>query len=126
MNELEISCRQQLSYTIDEGKTMQTGNGQFARNVRFQVKQGKEQELGTLFQNDVLPLLRQQKGFRDEVMLVDDGSHRAIGISLWDDRQSAENYRTTAYPKVLETLSPVIDGSPTVEMFDVAATTLTR
>jgi hypothetical protein len=49
---------------------------------------------------------------------------RAIGISLWDNQEHAEEYRTKTYPKVLETLKSVIQGTPSVENFDLAATTL--
>ena len=79
-------------------------------------------EFTKLFQSDVLPLLKQQKGFKEEVMLVD--RDRGVGISLWDDRSSAESYQTTGYPSVLRKLSPVIDGTPRIETYEVAATTL--
>lgn len=55
--------------------------------------------------------------------LLDEKNH-AIGISLWENRESAEHYRTSTYPKVLEKLQPVIQGSPTVETYEVATSTL--
>ena len=56
----------------------------FARNVHFQIKNGKEQEFTTLFEKEALPMLRKQKGFLEALTLVNkDG---AIGISIWDDR----------------------------------------
>ena len=95
---------------------------QFARNVHFQIKNGKEKEFTTLFENEVIPMLRKQNGFRNELTLVNpDG---AIGISLWDDRKSAETYNTSTYPQILEKLNPVITGTPKVETYDVTATTL--
>ena len=42
----------------------------FARNVHFQIKNGKEQEFAGLFEKDVLPMLRKQNGFLEEVTLV--------------------------------------------------------
>ena len=36
----------------------------FARNVQFQIKNGKEQEFNTLFEKEVLPVLRKQDGFQ--------------------------------------------------------------
>jgi quinol monooxygenase YgiN len=48
----------------------------------------------------------------------------AVGISLWNDRQSAEAYNTSTYPQILEKLNPVIVGTPKVETYDVTATTL--
>jgi quinol monooxygenase YgiN len=95
---------------------------QFARNVHFQIKPGKEKEFTTLFENEVLPVLRKQSGFQNELALVNPNG--AIGVSLWNDRQSAEAYNTSTYPQILEKLNPVIVGTPKVETYDVAATTL--
>jgi heme-degrading monooxygenase HmoA len=95
---------------------------QFARNVHFQIKNGKEKEFSTVFENEVLPILRKQSGFQNELTLVNPNG--AVGISLWNDRQSAEAYNTSTYPKILEKLNPVIVGTPKVETYDVTATTL--
>jgi quinol monooxygenase YgiN len=94
----------------------------FARNVHFQIKNGKEQEFKTLFEKDVLPMLRKQNGFLEELTLVNkDG---AIGISLWDDRKNAEAYQISTYPKVVETLQPLLVGTPRLETYEVGVTTL--
>ena len=95
---------------------------QFARNVHFQIKNGKEKEFSTVFENEVLPILRKQSGFQNELTLVNPNG--AVGISLWNDRQSAEAYNTSTYPQILAKLNPVIVGTPKVETYDVAATTL--
>jgi quinol monooxygenase YgiN len=95
---------------------------QYARNVHFQIKPGKEKEFTTLFENEVLPMLRMQSGFQNELTLVNpDG---AVGISLWENRQSAENYNTSTYPQVLAKLNQFIVGTPKVDSYDVTATTL--
>ena len=95
---------------------------QYARNVHFQIKNGKADEFTRVFEKDVLPLLKKQKGFKDELTLVN--RERAMGISLWDDRASAESYQTSTYPEVLQKLNPVIEGTPRVETYDVATTTI--
>jgi quinol monooxygenase YgiN len=91
----------------------------FARNVHFQIKSGKEQEFNGLIEKEVLPILRKQGGFQEEVTLVNPrGAH---AISLWDNRKSAEAYQTATYPQVLAKLTPVIEGTPTVETFETAS-----
>lgn len=92
---------------------------QYTRNVQFEIKPGKGQEFMTTMKDEVLPLLKKQDGFRGELAMVNDD--RAVGISLWDNREHAEEYRTKTYPKVLETLKSVIQGTPSVENFDLAA-----
>ena len=91
----------------------------FARNVHFQIKNGKEQEFNNLFEKDVLPMLRKQSGFQEEVTLVNPKG--AYAISLWDNRKSADTYQTSTYPQVLAKLTTVIDGTPTVETYETAS-----
>ena len=93
-----------------------------ARNVHFQIKTGKEKEFTTLFENEVIPLLKKQGGFREEMTLL--GAKSNLGISVWDDRKSADAYQSDVYPGVLKTLGPVIEGNPTVDTYDVANSTL--
>jgi heme-degrading monooxygenase HmoA len=92
----------------------------FARNVQFQIKNGKETELNNLFEKEVLPMLRKQNGFQEEVTLLNPkGAHF---ISLWDNRTNAENYEKSTYPQVLAKLTTFIVGTPTVETFETAST----
>ena len=95
---------------------------QFARNVHFQIKPGKEKEFNTLIENEVLPMLRKQSGFQNELTFVN--PDEAVGVSLWDNRKSAEAYQASTYPQILAKLNPVIVGTPTVKSYDVTATTL--
>ncbi len=95
----------------------------FARNVHFQIKNGKDADFNRIFTNDVLPVLKRQKGFQQELTLV--GRDGAMGISVWEDKASAESYTTETYPQILRTLEPVLEGSPRVETYEVGATTLT-
>ena len=94
----------------------------FARNVHFQIKSGKETEFSNLFEKEVLPILRKQNGFQQEVTLVNPKG--ASFISLWDNRQHAETYNTATYPQVLAKLTPMIMGTPTVETYETASTYL--
>jgi len=94
----------------------------FARNVQFQVKSGKEQEFKSLFETKVVPMLKKEKGFLEELTLVN--KNGVLGISIWDDRKSAEAYQSSTYPKVVETLQPLLVGTPKLETYEVGVTTL--
>lgn len=87
----------------------------FARNVDFKIKTGKVDEFNRVFASEVLPLLKQQKGFKEELTMIN-GQH-AIGISVWEDRPTAEVYSSKTYPQVLAKLSPMLDGTPHVETY---------
>jgi quinol monooxygenase YgiN len=91
----------------------------FARNVQFQVKTGKETELNNLFEKEVLPMLRKQDGFQEEVTLLNPkGAHF---ISLWDNRKNAETYEKATYPQILAKLTTFIIGTPVVETYETAS-----
>jgi hypothetical protein len=95
---------------------------QFARNVQFTIRSGKQQEFTTVFETKVLPLLQKQDGFEDSLILTH--GEKGIGISLWKTRVNAETYAKTGYAQVLEALKPVIDGTPEVQVCEVPFTTL--
>lgn len=92
-----------------------TNKGQIARSVRFDLATDKTDEFHTLFRNEVLPTLKKQIGFKDELLLVKD--QHVLAISVWDNMESAQNYESTAYPQLDRKLRPLMSGQPTVETF---------
>ncbi|HEY6088801.1 MAG TPA: hypothetical protein VD771_03335 [Gemmatimonadaceae bacterium] len=92
-----------------------TNKGQIARSVRFDIAADKNEEFHTLFRNEVLPTLKKQAGFKDELLLVKD--QHVLAISFWNDMDSARKYESAAYPQLDKALRPVMSGKPTVETF---------
>jgi hypothetical protein len=74
-------------------------------------------------EKDIVPLLRKQKGFQDEITFVGQGGTEAFGISLWDTAENAEAYNRGTYPEVRKFLDRVVEGAPQVETYDVANST---
>ena len=95
----------------------------FARNVSFHLKPNMLSDYTRTFENQILPLLRKQKGFKDEITLSNPGSPDAIAISLWENKANADAYNTNIYPEVLKTLARVIDGTPKVQTFEAVTST---
>ncbi|SRR5258705_13590504 len=95
----------------------------FARNVTFHLKSNMFSDYTRTFENDALPLLRKQKGFKDEITLSNPGSLDVIAISLWDSKFNADAYNTSGYPEVLRTLGRMIDGTPKVQTFETVLST---
>lgn len=95
----------------------------FGRQVTMKLKPNSTSELNRIADNEIIPILRKQKGFRDETTLIAPERSEAIANSFWDTKADAEAYDHTAYAEVLKTLSNVIDGAPTVKTFDVANST---
>jgi heme-degrading monooxygenase HmoA len=95
----------------------------FARNVSIHLKSNKLSEYGHVFESQVLPLLRKQKGFRDEISFASSNGVDVTAISLWDNKADAEAYSTTTYPEVVKTFAKVIDGTPKVLTSEVVNST---
>ena len=95
----------------------------FARNVSFRLKSGRSAEFTRVLDKDVLPLLRKQKGFQDEIAFVATSGDDAIGISLWDTKENAETYARGSYAEVLKTLQPMIQDEPRVQTYVVSSST---
>ena len=95
----------------------------FARSVSIRLKANSVGEFTRTLENQVIPLLRKQKGFQDEVSLVASNGTEAIGISFWDQQENAEAYSRTTYPEVQKTLAKVLDGTPQVQTYEVGNST---
>jgi len=95
----------------------------FARNVTFHLKSNMLSDYTRTLENEILPLLRKQKGFKDEITLSNPGSQDAIAISLWDSKANADSYNANHYPEVLRAFAKVIDGTPKVQTFEAVTST---
>jgi hypothetical protein len=95
----------------------------FARNISFHLKSNMLSDYTRTFENEILPLLRKQKGFKEEITLSNPGSQDAIAISLWENKANADAYNTNTYPEVLKTFARMIDGTPKVQTFEAATST---
>ena len=95
----------------------------FARSVSIRLKPNSVAEFTGLIEKEALPLLRKQKGFKDEITLVAPGGADAVAISLWDQKQNADAYNRDAYPGLLKTLARVVEGTPQVHTYEVANST---
>ena len=95
----------------------------FGRQVTIKLKADSAIELTRINENEIIPILRKQKGFLDETTLISPERLEAIGNSFWETKEDAEAYNRTGFPEVLKTLSNVIDGIPTVKTFEFATPT---
>ena len=95
----------------------------FARIVAMQLKPNTRQEFTQAFESQIIPTLRKQQGFTDEMLFVDPGGPEVVAISLWDSKENAETYNRTTYPEVLKTLASLVEPTPKVRTYEVAYST---
>jgi hypothetical protein len=90
----------------------------------MKLKPNSAPELTRIADNEIIPMLRKQKGFRDETTFIAPERSEAVANSFWDTKEDAEAYNLSTYPEVLKTLVNVIDGTPSVKTFEFANSTL--
>ena len=91
--------------------------------MNLRLKPNSVAELTQTIDKEIIPLLRKQKGFQDEIGFVIAGGTEAVAISLWDQKENAEDYGRAAYPQVLRALAKVVEGTPQVQTSEVSSST---
>ena len=96
----------------------------FTRVVELTTKPGKSKQLSDTINDKVLPILKKQKGFVDETVLVSDKEdNRVLGLSFWNTREDAEQYHREQYQKVQEIVRPLLEAEPVIRTFEVHTST---
>jgi hypothetical protein len=95
----------------------------FARNVSLRLRPNTLNEFRRVFDAQIIPLLRKQKGFKDVITFAMPGGADIVAISLWDTKEHAEAYNTAGYPEVMKSLEPLLDGSPKLRVADIVNST---
>jgi hypothetical protein len=89
----------------------------------MELKPGSAAAFAELMENEVIPLLRKQDGFQDEIAFIRPGGTMAVGISLWENKRQADDFQREFYPGVVLALSKIIEGTPRVRSFEVTNST---
>jgi quinol monooxygenase YgiN len=95
----------------------------FARIVTMPLKPDSRSQLAKAVETGVIPLLRKHKGLLDVIQLVSADGKTSVGISFWDNKESAEAYNRTGFSDVMKALEPVAAGPAHVQLCDVTNST---
>jgi heme-degrading monooxygenase HmoA len=100
----------------------------YTRNIMIKLNPNpfSVSEFTEILENQIIPLLRRQTGFQDQISFIAPERNEAVAISFWDKKESAEAYQREKYPEVLKALANVVEGTPRVDTFEVATSTLRR
>jgi heme-degrading monooxygenase HmoA len=96
----------------------------FAQNVHIQLKPNSAMQFTQTLEKEVIPLLRKQQGFRDEVAFLAPNQTDAYSISFWESQEKADAYNRAGYPEVLKALAKVVEGTPQLETYEVCNSTI--
>ena len=96
----------------------------YSRHITMQINKNVLPKFPEVIQNQILPLLRRQKGFLEELILMAPNKTEVVAISLWENKEFAEMYNREFYPEVVKILNRYVEGLPIVKMFEVEYSTL--
>lgn len=97
----------------------------FTRIVEVTSKTGKGKELTRVVSEKVLPILKTQLGFLDEITLVsNENPDRIVAVSFWNTKEDADKYQREQFSRVTETIRNLIEVDPQVRTFTVEQSTI--
>lgn len=96
----------------------------FTRVVEIHCKAGLSKEVTDTIQDKVVSILKKQRGFVDETILVSDTDPtHVMGLSYWNSKEDADRYRREEFAKVRDLLQPYLESEPVIRTFDVHTST---
>jgi heme-degrading monooxygenase HmoA len=92
----------------------------FSRVVAVTTKPGKAGELSKTIRDKILPILKNQPGFVDVVLLVSNTEpDQVLALSFWRTQQDAERWTHEQFPRINELISHLVESAPVSRTFNV-------
>jgi hypothetical protein len=95
----------------------------FARKVSVRLKPDAAGQFLEKMENEIIPLLREQKGFLDELTLLSHSGKEIYAYSFWESSEDAEQYDRTVFGEVTNLLTGLIDRAVRIHTYMVANST---
>lgn len=95
----------------------------FARKVSVRLKADAAGAFIQKMEDEIIPVLRKQKGFLDELTLISKSGKEIYAYSFWETSEDAERYDRTAFKDVTDLLAGHVEGAMRVHTYMVANST---
>jgi len=95
----------------------------FARKVSVRLKAEAAGQFLQKMENEIIPLLRKQHGFLDELTLISQSGKEVYAYSFWESSEDAERYDNTAFREVTSLLTGLLEGTVRINTYMVANST---
>jgi len=94
----------------------------YARVVTLQVQPGKLDTLNMIFQDEVVPAVKQVAGFKSLTLLEDRKTNKAMMFSVWESESAMKASEISGFFQTqLQKFSAIIVGQPQREAYEVGA-----
>jgi hypothetical protein len=95
----------------------------FARKVSMHLKADRAGDFIKKMENEIIPLLRLQPGFLDEITLISQSGKEVYAYSFWENSADAERYDKNVFAQVTNLFAGLIDGTLRIHTYIVANST---
>jgi heme-degrading monooxygenase HmoA len=93
----------------------------FARAVNVKFQSGKVDEASCIVQEVIVPVLKEQAGFRGQLLLVQRDTGKAVSLNIWETEADLTAFETSPlYRELMGKLAGVLAGPPAVERYEVS------
>jgi len=96
----------------------------FARKLYMYLKNDGALAFKGKIEGEIIPLLRMQRGFLDQITFLYLSGREVQAFSLWETAEHAEAYNRETYPQVIRILTSVIEGTPRIQTYEVLSSTM--
>ena len=92
-----------------------------ARAVNVQFQTGKIDEAIRIVRDAIVPVLKEQKGFKGQLLLTQPDTGKAVSINLWETEGDLTAFETNPlYRELMGKLADVLAGPPAGERYEVS------
>ena len=92
-----------------------------ARTLTTQLKPGKTGEAIQIFRDSVVPVAREQKGFKGVLLLTDSTKDTAMVVTLWETEADMKAGETSGYfQEQLAKFAQVLAGPPARDVYEIS------
>ena len=93
----------------------------YARAVNVQFQAGKVDEASRIVKDDIVPVLKEQKGFKGQLLFTQPDTRKAISINLWETEADLTAFETSPLDgELMGKLASVLAGPPAGERYEVS------
>jgi heme-degrading monooxygenase HmoA len=98
----------------------------FARKISLRLKSDSASQFIQKMENEVIPLLRKQKGFLDELTLVSQSGKEIYAYSFWESSEAADAYDRTGFKEVTALFTGLVEGAVRIHTYTVGNSTFQK
>lgn len=93
----------------------------YARAVNVQFQPGTVDEASRIVRESIVPVMKEQQGFKGQLLLTQRDTGKAISINLWETEADLTTFETNPlYHELLGKLAGVLAGPPAGERYEVS------